>query len=129
MYLPVRSSTGFAIRATAVLTNKKTSLLKTSLVTIWKTKWRARDMPLVRTQRGAQDSALFSHNYTVLERRRTATERREEDEEREQNDDTNTRFISRSWQRKSLFSSYEKPYSNNLPADSMLQNREMNFSL
>lgn len=88
MYLPVRSSTGFATRATAVLTNKKTSLLKTSLVTIWKTKWRARDMPLVRTQRGAQDSALFSHNYTVLERRRTATERREEDEEREKNDDT-----------------------------------------
>lgn len=84
MYLPVRSSTGFATWSAAVLTNKKTSLLKTSLVTVRETKWRARDMPLVRTQRGAQDSVLFSHNYTVLDQRRAATKRREEDDEREQ---------------------------------------------
>lgn len=48
MYLPVRSSTGFAAWSAAVLTNKKTSLLKTSLVTVRETKWRARERNVAR---------------------------------------------------------------------------------
>lgn len=70
---------------------------------------------------------LYFRTITVLEERRTATER-EENDERKQRWHEYTIYISISTAEIPVLS-IPKSHSNNLPADSMLQNREMNLSL